>query len=85
MDFTYLANSGGIGPEEHEFLNDEDLPIVSYGKIGPSFLTMCTRRCLSRDTDGMSSFSAYSRIAKIRHANAKFLKLYPLRTFPFPV
>ena len=29
MNFTYVANWGGIGPKEHEFLNDEDLPIFS--------------------------------------------------------
>ena len=27
MNFTCLASLGGIGPEEHEFLSDEDIPI----------------------------------------------------------
>jgi len=40
MNSTYLASLRGIGPEEHEFFNDEVPSIVSYSKIGPLFLTM---------------------------------------------
>ena len=90
MNFTYFANLGVIDLEEHEFLNDEVPPIHSYWKIGQTFLTMCTRRCLTRHWRH-DKFWQYSPNTKIAHANlihlsiAKFRKLHNCRTSPFPV
>ena len=60
------------------------IPIISYGTIGPSFLTMCTRRCLTRHWRHVKNF-AYSRNAKNSSCKCKIWELHPLRTFLLPV